>query len=299
MSAQVVLAGAVDGELAALGARPADGGQRDLPTTGEVLPGQGVGVVEQPLDRAGVDHLAAVLTGTRADVDHPVGGPDRVLVVLDHDQGVAEVLEPDQGLDQAVVVALVEADRRLVEHVEDADQAGADLGGQPDPLRLATGQRARGPVEGEVVEADVEQEVEALLDLLEHPLADLALARAEVEVAQEVGGLVDRHRADLGDVATAGLPLAAQGHRHRDRLEPAAVAGGAGHLAHEALEPLPRGVGLRLAVLALDPGPDALELRVVGALAAVAVAGDHVHLGGVALQQRLLALGRDVLPRAC
>ena len=83
------------------------------------------------------DDLAAVLAGARADVDDPVGGADGVLVVLDDDQGVAEVLEPDQRLDQPVVVALVQADRRLVEDVEDADQAGADLGGQPDPLRLA------------------------------------------------------------------------------------------------------------------------------------------------------------------
>ena len=107
------------------------------------------------------DDLAAVLAGARADVDDPVGGPDGVLVVLDDDQGVAEVAQPDQRLDQPVVVALVQADRRLVEDVEHADQAGADLGGQPDALRLAAGQRARRPVEGEVVEADVEQEAAA------------------------------------------------------------------------------------------------------------------------------------------
>ena len=75
----------------------------------------------------------------------------------------------------------MQADRRLVEDVEDPDQAGPDLGREPDPLGLATGQRAAGPVEGEVVEADVEQEVQPLLDLLEDPLADLALARGQVE----------------------------------------------------------------------------------------------------------------------
>ena len=51
--------------------------------------------------------------------------------------------------------------RRLVEHVEHADQAGADLGGQPDALRLAAGQGGRGPVEREVVQADVDQEAAA------------------------------------------------------------------------------------------------------------------------------------------
>ncbi len=68
--------------------------------------------------------------------------PDGVLVVLDDDQRVAEVAQPDQRLDQPVVVALVQPDARLVEDVEHADQAGADLGRQPDPLRLAAGQRA-------------------------------------------------------------------------------------------------------------------------------------------------------------
>ena len=109
--------------------------------------------------------------------------PDGVLVVLDDDQGVAEVLEPDQGLDQPVVVALVQPDGRLVEDVEHADEAGADLGGEPDPLRLAAGQRARGPVEREVVQADVEQEPQPLVDLLEHPLGDLLLAGRQLEVA--------------------------------------------------------------------------------------------------------------------
>ena len=143
------------------GARAADLGHRDLAAPGEVLPGHRVGVVVEVLDRAAVHDLAAVLAGAGADVDDPVGDLDGVLVVLDDDQGVAEVLEPDQGLDQPLVVALVQPDRRLVEHVEDADEAGADLGGQPDALGLAAGERAGRPVEGEVVEADVEQEAAA------------------------------------------------------------------------------------------------------------------------------------------
>ena len=106
---------------------------------------------------------------------------DRVLVVLDDDQGVAELLEPQQRLDEPAVVTLVQPDRRLVEDVEHADEARADLGGQPDALGLATGQRGRGPVEREVVEADVEQEAEPGVDLLEHPLAIMPLAGVELQ----------------------------------------------------------------------------------------------------------------------
>ena len=75
--------------------------------------------------------------GGRTDVDDIVGGQDRVLVMLDHDDRVAEVAQVLQRVEQAGVVALVEADGGLVEHVEHAGQAGADLRGQPDALALA------------------------------------------------------------------------------------------------------------------------------------------------------------------
>ena len=130
------------GDLAALLLRPADLRRRDLAAAGEVLAGERVGVGEQVGDGAGVHDLAAVLAGARADVDDPVGGGDGVLVVLDDDERVAEVAQPGEGLDQPVVVALVQPDARLVEHVEHADQAGADLGGEPDALGLAAGERA-------------------------------------------------------------------------------------------------------------------------------------------------------------
>ncbi len=56
--------------------------------------------------------------------------------------------------DQAADVARVEADRRLVEHVERVDQPRAQRGGQRDPPGLAARERPRRTVERQVVEAD-------------------------------------------------------------------------------------------------------------------------------------------------
>ena len=118
-----------------------------------------------------------MLARAGTDVDHPVGRADGVFVVLDDDQGVAEVSQSHEGLDQPVVVALMQADARLVEHVEHTDEAGTDLGREPDPLRLTAGQRAGRSVEGQVVQADVDQEPQPLVDLLEDADRDLLLAR--------------------------------------------------------------------------------------------------------------------------
>ena len=96
-----------------------------------------------------------------SDVDDPVGRADGVLVVLDDDERVAEVAQLDERLDEAAVVALVQADARLVEHVEHAGEPGADLGGEPDALGLAAGERRGGAGQVEVVEPDLDEEVEA------------------------------------------------------------------------------------------------------------------------------------------
>ena len=137
------------------------------------------GLRHDVLGRALGDDLAAVDAGGRADVDDVVGRADRVLVVLDDDHGVAEVAQVAQRLEQARVVALVQADRRLVEHVEHAGQARADLRGEADALALAAGERAGIARQRQVVEADVVQEVQALADLLQDAAGDLVLLRGE------------------------------------------------------------------------------------------------------------------------
>src|SRR3990172_5218821 len=66
----------------------------------------------------------ALLAGARAHVDQPVRRAHHRFVVLDDEHGVAEIAQPLERADQAVVVRRVETDRRLVADVEHAHQAG-------------------------------------------------------------------------------------------------------------------------------------------------------------------------------
>ncbi len=140
----------------------------------------------------------------------------------------------------------MEADRGLVEDVEDPDQTRADLRRQPDPLPLAARERRGGAVEGQVVEPDVPQEPQALADLLEHPARDGLLTLTEDERLEEPSGLLDRERADLPDRA------AAEPHGQALRPQPASPAGGTRPLRHEALDLEPRLLGGRLLVPSLE-----------------------------------------------
>ena len=171
--AQVVLARVDDADrLLRIGAPPL-GGHLDLHLAAEVLAGDRLRVACDLVDRALGDDLAAVLAGAGAHVDDVVGGAHRLLVVLDDDDRVAEVAELLERGEEARVVALVQADRRLVEDVEHADEARADLRREPDALRFAAGERLGGAAEREVVEADVDEEAQALAHFLEDRTGDL------------------------------------------------------------------------------------------------------------------------------
>ncbi len=128
--------------------RPANGDEAPVPRPG-VVPSQ-IGPAERKIaagaarrilhdlfDRALRDDVAAVQPRARPEIDHVVRGEYRVAVVLDHDHGVAEIAELLEGLDQALVVPVVETDARLVEDVEDSHELRPDLSGEPQPLRLA------------------------------------------------------------------------------------------------------------------------------------------------------------------
>ena len=84
-----------------------------------------------------VEDLAAELARAGADVDDPVGAAHHVHVVLDHEQRIACSPKPIQHVEQRFGVGGMQAGRRLVQHVEHAEQARAQLRGQPQPLQFA------------------------------------------------------------------------------------------------------------------------------------------------------------------
>ena len=85
-------------------------------------------------------HLATVNPRKGADIDDMVCSVDGVLVVLDDDNSIAQVTQVFEGVEQAGVVTLMQADGGLVQDIEHAGQARADLAGQPDALGFAARQ---------------------------------------------------------------------------------------------------------------------------------------------------------------
>ena len=117
--------------------------------------------------------------------------------MLDHHYAVPLVAQGGEAGEQSIGIARVQAGRRLVEDVADADQSGADLRGKADPLELAAGERVGPPVESQVAQADTVEERQPGGNLADQGGADQVLRRREVErlePAAPAGGDGQRRR---------------------------------------------------------------------------------------------------------
>ena len=131
------------------------GRQRDRQLVPQVLRRERARIGHQLGQRAGEHDAAALLAGAQPEIDEVVGDRDHVGVVLDDEHGVALIAQLPQDGDQPQVVARVQADRRLVEHVQRVHERRPERGRQVDALRLAARERGREAVERQVVEPDV------------------------------------------------------------------------------------------------------------------------------------------------
>ena len=142
-----------------------------------------------------------------------------------HDHRVAKVAQARQRAQQALVVALVQADAGFVQHVHHADQSRADLGGQADALRLAARECVGLALQGQVVQAHVDQEAEAFADLLDDLGRDFAAPARQRESTEERQRFIDRQHHQFRQRTI--------GHEHvaRRSVEARATAVGAGLVA--------------------------------------------------------------------
>ena len=242
-----------------------------------------------------------MLARTGTHIHHEVRRADRILVVLDHDHGVAQIAQALERGDEPLVIALVQADRRLIEDVQHAHEARADLGGQTDALGLAAGKGGHGPAQGKIFQAHVAHEGQTVGQLLEQGLGHQGVAAVEVPSFQPLQGPFYGKGTELGDVQVV------HAHGQGLGLETGAVAVRAVRGLAEAGQDLAPGLAVLHAFFQQrdDAGPALLaDLHVGGAsgkkFALVVARGIHGHVAAhpVAAQAAAVRGGICVPDRA-
>ena len=128
-----------------------------------------------------IDDLTTQPACLRAYVDKPVGRADDFLVMLHHNNRIAQVAELLQDLDEPLRVATMQADAGLVEDIEAANETAAKRGCKVDALTLATRQAVRWAIKRQVAQADVQEVLQAVLDFREDALRNLLFVLAQLE----------------------------------------------------------------------------------------------------------------------
>ena len=222
--------------------------------------------------------------------------------MLHHDQGVAQIPQLQQGGQQAVVVALVQADARFIQHVQHPREARPDLGGQPDPLGFPAREGHGRPIQAQIIQPHIQQEAKPQPDLPQHQLADLDLAGAE----QGLTGLARAHPhqgldAPQGFIHPHGRelmdPIGAHAHGQGLGPQPQPLAGGTRHQLQEFLQLLPNRLPARIPQLPLQDRQHPLkgpEKALALAIAAVSLNRDRLP---AAVQQHIPLLVAELVPR--
>ena len=143
----------------------------------------------QVRERSGRDNQAAPDTRARAEVENKVGAPHGFLVMLDHDEGIAARFQYGQCGKQHFVVARVQADGRLVQHIKHPAQVRAELRREADALGLAARQRGHGSAQLDVPQADFLEEMQALANLRQDIAGDAGRLAFEFEFAEKLIGI--------------------------------------------------------------------------------------------------------------
>ncbi len=73
----------------------------------------------------------------RTEINNPIGFADGFIVVLDDQNGVAQIAQTLERFEQSCIVARMQPNGRLIQHIQHADKMRADLSRQPNSLRFA------------------------------------------------------------------------------------------------------------------------------------------------------------------
>ena len=208
----------------------------------QVLTGNRLSTGLDIIDRSLRHHMSAMHPGPRSDIDDVIGAEHGFFVMLDHQQGIAQITQSLQRIQQFPVIALMQADTRFIQNIQYTDQPRTNLRRQADPLRLAAGQRTGRPVQRQVIQSDIDQEAEPGVDFLADLHGNRLFPLRQLQLLKKRLAFAHRQMGDFLDV------LAADFHCQRLFFQPGAVADRTGFRGHIAFDIFPHRVRGRLAM---------------------------------------------------
>ena len=100
--------------------------------------------------------------------------------MLHDENGVSKIPQVFKRAQQPRIVARVQSDARLIEHVQHAAQSRTDLRGQPNALRFAAGKCSGRTLQAEIAQPHRKEKINAFGNFLQRPRRNFFLPLAQL-----------------------------------------------------------------------------------------------------------------------
>ena len=153
-----------------------------------------------------------MLSSTRPNINHPICRPDGLLIMLNHDHGVAKISQSLKRTNQARIITLMQTNTWLVQNIEHTDQARTNLGRQTDSLCFTTRQCFSSTIESEVFKPNGFEKPKSRIDFLKHLCGYRRITLLKLQFPKETHRSLNRELRDRPNWLLA--------HRNRQRFRP-------------------------------------------------------------------------------
>ncbi len=169
------------------------------------------------LNRSLRDNRSPEAPRARPEIQDMIGTTQRLLVVLDDNQGVPPFHQSLQGVQQSDIISWMQADRRLIKDVKYPPQVRPQLRSQTDALGLSPTQRSRRTTQPEIAQSHSIHALQALRDLRQDIPRKLCIPPLQTDASRPLQRVHRRHPHDPTN------PLPPNLHPSRDAVHPRAV----------------------------------------------------------------------------
>ena len=151
---------------------------------------------------SGKYHLAPQAPGLRAHIHDIIRIQHHILVVLHHNDRVAQIAQLLQRVYQPYIIALMQSDTRFIQYIKHIHQLAPYLRSQADTLTLASGQRSRRAAQRQIIQSHIQQESQTRTNLLQDFRRDtvLLLVHLSIQIIYPILQFRDIHSRQFGNV---------------------------------------------------------------------------------------------------
>ena len=147
--------------------------------------------------------ISSMLTGSRSDIHNPVRFQHGILIMLHHNQSVAQISQILQCLQQLIIVSLMQTDAWFIQNVSHSNKPGTYLCCQSNALCLSSGQCCCCSWKHQIIQTYINQESQSCTDFLNDLIADQMLLCRQFKLIHKCIQICNRQLCQFTDIPAA------------------------------------------------------------------------------------------------